>query len=95
MQNNIWEPFLCSIIVTKEIDIKQHNVESDEPVQSAIGNHVYHLPYLRYYALKFQFRKINFYWRIGYQKGGICDIRKHRWLLRNQALVLGSANRFH
>ena len=40
--------------------------------------------------------------RIGYQKGGICDIRKHRWFqgfnweaLRNQALVLGSANRFH
>ena len=34
--------------------------------------------------------------RIGYQKGGICDIRKHRWFqgfnweaLRNQALVLG------
>ena len=40
--------------------------------------------------------------RIGYQKGGFCDIRKHRWFqgfnweaLRNQALVLGSANRFH
>ena len=40
--------------------------------------------------------------RIGYQKGGICDIRKHRWFqgfnweaLRNQALVLGSTNHFH